>query len=151
MMIKVCNVVGARPNFMKMAPIVHALQRRGIDQKLVHTGQHYDARMSDVFFEELGMPRPDVYLNVGSDSHARQTGAIMVAFEPTCLEVRPALVVVSGDVSSTVAAALVASKLRIAVAHVEAGLRSFDRDMPEEITRIVTDHVSDLLFATEES
>jgi UDP-N-acetylglucosamine 2-epimerase (non-hydrolysing) len=151
MMIKACNVVGARPNFMKMTPIVHELERRGVEQTLVHTGQHYDARMSDVFFDELGMPKPDVFLGVGSDSHAKQTAAIMVAFESTCQEIRPDLVVVSGDVDSTLAAALVAAKLQIPLADVEAGLRSFDRAMPEEVNRVVTDRVSDLLFASEES
>jgi len=150
-MLKVCNVVGARPNFMKMAPIVLELQRRGLSQTLVHTGQHYDARMSDVFFDELGMPKPDLFLGVGSDSHAKQTAAIMVAFEAACLEQQPDLVIVSGDVNSTVAAALVAAKLQIPLAHVEAGLRSFDRAMPEEINRVVTDRISDLLFASEES
>src|SRR3954453_11270718 len=131
--VRICNVVGARPNFMKMAPVVRELARRGGDQVLVHTGQHYDAAMSEVFFEELGMPRPDVHLGVGSDTHARQTAAIMVAFEAICKERRPDLVIVSGDVNSTLAAALVAPKLGIPLAHVEAGLRSFDRTMPEEI------------------
>ena len=147
---RVCNVVAARPNFMKMAPVVLELQKRGVDQFLVHTGQHYDANMSDVFFEELGMPRPDVHLGVGSGSHAVQTAAVLTAFETTCLERKPTLVVVAGDVNSTIAAGLAATKLRIPVAHVEAGLRSFDRAMPEEINRILTDHLSDLLFATEE-
>jgi len=147
---RVCNVVAARPNFMKMAPVVLELQKRGVDQFLVHTGQHYDANMSDVFFEELGMPRPDVHLGVGSGSHATQTAAVLTAFEATCLERKPTMVVVAGDVNSTIAAGLAATKLRIPVAHVEAGLRSFDRDMPEEINRILTDHLSDLLFATEE-
>jgi UDP-N-acetylglucosamine 2-epimerase (non-hydrolysing) len=148
---KICVVVGARPNFMKMTPVVRELVRRGIPPVLVHTGQHYDANMSDVFFAELGMPRPDVHLGVGSDSHARQTAAVMVGVESVCLERRPDLVLVAGDVNSTVAAALVASKLHIPVAHVEAGLRSGDRTMPEEINRVVTDHVSDLLFASEPS
>ncbi len=147
---RVCNVVAARPNFMKMAPVVLELQKRGVDQFLVHTGQHYDANMSDVFFEELGMPRPDVHLGVGSGTHATQTAAVLAAFEATCLERKPTIVVVAGDVNSTIAAGLAATKLRIPVAHVEAGLRSFDRDMPEEINRILTDHLSDLLFATEE-
>lgn len=148
---RICNVVGARPNFMKMAPVVLELMARGFDQLLVHTGQHYDANMSDVFFDELGMPRPDVHLGVGSDSHARQTAAVMVGFEAVCREHNPDLVVVAGDVNSTVAASLVATKLHIAVAHVEAGLRSGDRTMPEEINRVVTDHISDLLFASEPS
>jgi UDP-N-acetylglucosamine 2-epimerase (non-hydrolysing) len=147
----VCSVVGARPNFMKMAPVVKELARRGIRQTLVHTGQHYDAAMSEVFFEELGMPRPDVHLGVGSDTHARQTAAVMVAFEDVARDVRPDLVLVSGDVNSTLAAALVAAKLGIALGHVEAGLRSFDRSMPEEVNRIVVDHASTLLFASEPS
>ncbi len=147
----ICNVVGARPNFMKIAPIVAELQRRGLPQFLVHTGQHYDTNMSKVFFDELGMPRPDVDLGIGSDSHARQTARVMMAFEDICLERRPDLVMVAGDVNSTLAAALVASKLRIPVAHVEAGLRSFDSTMPEETNRILTDHISDLLFTTETS
>lgn len=146
---RVCNVVAARPNFMKMAPVVLELRQRGVDQFLVHTGQHYDANMSDVFFEELGMPRPDVHLNVGSGTHASQTAAVLVAFETTCLERKPDVVVVAGDVNSTLAAALAASKLRIPVAHVEAGLRSFDRAMPEEVNRVLTDHLSNFLFVTE--
>ena len=147
---RVCNVVAARPNFMKMAPVVLELQRRGVEQFLVHTGQHYDANMSDVFFEELGMPRPDVHLGVGSGSHAVQTAAVLTAFEATCLERKPDMVVVAGDVNSTLACALTAAKLHIPVAHVEAGLRSFDRTMPEEINRVLTDHMSALLFATED-
>ena len=147
---RVCNVVAARPNFMKMAPVVLELIARGVDQFLVHTGQHYDANMSDVFFEELGMPRPDVYLGVGSGTHATQTAAVLAAFEATCLERQPDLVVVAGDVNSTLAAALAASKLQIPVAHVEAGLRSFDRTMPEEVNRVLTDHLSDYLFVTED-
>ncbi len=146
---RVCNVVAARPNFMKMAPVVLELRRRDVDQFLVHTGQHYDANMSDVFFEELGMPRPDVHLGVGSGTHAAQTAAVLAAFETTCLERKPDVVVVAGDVNSTLAAALAAAKLRIPVAHVEAGLRSFDREMPEETNRVLTDHLSDLLFVTE--
>lgn len=146
---KVIVVVGARPNFMKAAPIVHALQQAGITPALVHTGQHYDRRMSDSFFEELGLPRPDAYLGVGSDSHARQTARVMIAFEEECLARSPDLVVVVGDVNSTLACALVARKLGIAVAHVEAGLRSFDAGMPEETNRVLTDHMSDLLFTTE--
>lgn len=147
----ICNVVGARPNFMKMTPVIHALNQRHIPQMLVHTGQHYDAGMSQVFFDELGLPRPDVYLNIGSDSHARQTARIMIEFEQVCLQHQPSMVVVCGDVNSTIAAALVAAKLNIPVAHVEAGLRSFDRTMPEEINRVLTDHISDLLFTTEAS
>jgi UDP-N-acetylglucosamine 2-epimerase (non-hydrolysing) len=147
----VCNVVGARPNFMKMAPVVLELKRRRIPQFLVHTGQHYDAGLSQVFFRDLGIPQPDVHLGVGSDSHARQTARIMTAFEEICRERKPDLVIAGGDVNSTLAVALVASKSRIPLAHVEAGLRSFDRSMPEEVNRVVTDHLSDLLFTTEES
>ncbi len=147
----VCNVVGARPNFMKMAPVVLELKRRRIPQFLVHTGQHYDEGLSQVFFRDLGLPQPDVDLGVGSDSHARQTARIMTAFEELCRERKPDLVIAGGDVNSTLAVALVASKSRIPLAHVEAGLRSFDRSMPEEVNRVVTDHLSDLLFTTEES
>ncbi len=147
----ICNVVGARPNFMKMAPVVNEQRLRGFTQVCVHTGQHYDEQMSQVFFDELHLPRPDLYLGVGSDTHARQTARIMTELEAFFLGSRPDLVVVAGDVNSTLAASLAAAKLQIAVAHIEAGLRSFDRTMPEEINRIVTDHVSDLLFTTEES
>lgn len=147
----ICTIVGARPNFVKMAPIIHEINRRGLPQVFVHTGQHYDAKMSTVFFDELGMPRPDVYLGVGSGSHAEQTARVMTAFEAVLLEHRPELVVVAGDVNSTLACALTASKLHIPVAHVEAGLRSFDREMPEEINRVLTDHIADLLFVTEPS
>lgn len=150
-MIKICTVVGARPNFMKMAPVILELNRRGLRQFCVHTGQHYDAQMSTVFFDELGMPKPDAFLGVGSCSHAEQTARIMVSFEKLCLEQHPTLVVVAGDVNSTLACALVAAKLHIPVAHVESGLRSFDRSMPEEINRIVTDHLSSILFTTEPS
>jgi UDP-N-acetylglucosamine 2-epimerase (non-hydrolysing) len=136
---------------MKMAPIVLELRRRGIPQILVHTGQHYDPGMSRVFFEELGLPEPDIYLGVGSDTHARQTASIMTGIEGVFRERRPDLVVVAGDVNSTLAAALVSAKESIPLAHVEAGLRSFDRGMPEEVNRVVTDHLSDLLFTTEES
>jgi UDP-N-acetylglucosamine 2-epimerase (non-hydrolysing) len=146
-------VVGARPNFMKIAPIVRGLapHASAIATRLVHTGQHYDAAMSEVFFGQLGIPRPDVDLGVGSDTQARQTAAIMTAFEPIVRDWQPDMVVVVGDVNSTLACTLVASKLGVQVAHVEAGLRSFDRQMPEEINRIVTDHLSDLLFVTEQS
>ena len=144
----VVHVTGARPNFPKAAPVLAALERRGLQQLLVHTGQHYDERMSEVFFRQLGIPTPDVNLGVGSGSHANQTAAIMVAMEELLLERRPAMVVVYGDVNSTVAAALVAAKLGIPTAHVEAGLRSFDLSMPEEINRIVTDRLADLLLAT---
>ena len=142
----VLHVVGARPNFMKAAPVYRALARAGFDQVLVHTGQHYDAQMSDVFFQTLEIPAPDESLNVGSGSHAQQTAAIMSKFEPVVLARKPDIVLVYGDVNSTVAAALVCAKLGIRIAHVEAGLRSFDREMPEEINRLVTDQLSDLLF-----
>jgi UDP-N-acetylglucosamine 2-epimerase (non-hydrolysing) len=145
----ICNVVGARPNFIKMAPVILKQKRRGLDQITVHTGQHYDTQMSDVFFKTLGMPQPDFDLGVGSGSHAEQTARIMIGFEEICLERKPALVVVGGDVNSTLACALVAAKLLIPVAHVESGLRSFDRSMPEEINRILTDHIASLLFTTE--
>ena len=148
----ILHVAGARPNFMKIAPIMAAFgESNAFRQTLVHSGQHYDEAMSRVFFEELGIPRPDVDLGVGSGSHASQTARVMIEFEKVVLEARPDLVLVVGDVNSTVACALVAAKLGIAVAHVEAGLRSFDWSMPEEINRVVTDRLSDLLFTTEES
>jgi UDP-N-acetylglucosamine 2-epimerase (non-hydrolysing) len=141
------HVVGARPNFMKAAPVMRALaEKPGLRQILVHTGQHYDQNMSDVFFRELEIPEPDFNLAVGSGTHAAQTGQIMMRFEPVVQKARPDLVLVYGDVNSTIAAALVCSKLGIAVAHVEAGLRSFDRGMPEEINRLLTDQIADLLF-----
>ena len=146
---KVVCVVGARPNFMKMAPVIDALSRAGRRPFVVHTGQHYDRNMSEVFFDQLGMPRPDVDLGVGSDSHARQTARVMEGFEQICSAQHPDLVLAGGDVNSTLAVALVASKLLVPVGHVEAGLRSFDRTMPEEINRVLTDHVSELLFTTE--
>ncbi|NUN13761.1 MAG: UDP-N-acetylglucosamine 2-epimerase (non-hydrolyzing) [Myxococcales bacterium] len=146
----VINVVGARPNFMKIAPLVRALSGVGVDQLLVHTGQHYDEAMSRIFFEDLQMPTPDVYLGVGSGSHAEQTARVMIDFEKVCLEHKPAMVIVVGDVNSTIACALVAAKLGIRVAHVEAGLRSFDRRMPEEINRVLTDRISDFLFTPSE-
>jgi UDP-N-acetylglucosamine 2-epimerase (non-hydrolysing) len=143
----IVHVVGARPNFMKVAPVHRALaSRAGVRQSLVHTGQHYDANMSDVFFRELDMPAPDVNLEIGSGSQAVQTAEVMKRFEPVILERKPDWVLVYGDVNSTVAAALVCAKLLIKVAHVEAGLRSFDRTMPEEINRLVTDQLADLLF-----
>lgn len=147
-MVKLLNIVGARPNFMKMAPIIAAIQRRAteVTQTLVHTGQHYDEAMSASFFRDLGMPAPDINLEVGSGTHAQQTARVMLAFEPVLSEQKPDWVVVVGDVNSTLACALVARKLGIKVAHVEAGLRSFDRDMPEEINRILTDQLSDLLL-----
>ena len=144
----VAHVVGARPNFMKAAPVLGALDAAGVAQRLIHTGQHYTAGMSDVFFAELGLPEPDVNLGVGSGSHGTQTGALMVALERELAANRPALVVVYGDVNSTLAAALVAAKMGIAFAHVEAGLRSFDRAMPEEVNRVVTDLLADVLFTT---
>jgi UDP-N-acetylglucosamine 2-epimerase (non-hydrolysing) len=144
---KITHVVGARPNFMKAAPVMAALGKRtNVRQILVHSGQHFDANMSDVFFDQLGMQQPDVNLQVGSGTHAQQTAEIMSRFEPVVMEQRPDLVLVYGDVNSTVAAALVCSKLRVPVGHVEAGLRSFDRAMPEEINRVITDQISDLLF-----
>ncbi len=145
---RVAHIVGARPNFMKAAPVIRALEAGGVDQVLIHTGQHYDAAMSDVFFAELGLPEPDLNLAVGSGTHAGQTAALLVALEGAFDRTDPGLVVVYGDVNSTLAAALVASKLGIAVAHVEAGLRSFDDSMPEEINRRVTDVLSTLLFVT---
>jgi len=145
--VKILHVVGARPNFMKVAPILAQLKKRpSVEQVLVHTGQHYDAKMSDVFFQDLGMPAPDAHLGVGSGSHAQQTAKIMVEVEPVILREEPDVVVVAGDVNSTVAVALVAAKLGVAVAHIEAGLRSWDWRMPEEINRVLTDRMSDLLF-----
>lgn len=147
---KIVNIVGARPNLMKIAPLMEVMRRTpGVDPILVHTGQHYDERMSELFFRELEIPAPDHYLGVGSGTHAQQTAQVMVRLEPLFKELRPDLVLVVGDVNSTLAAALVASKLGILLAHVEAGLRSFDRSMPEEVNRIVTDALSDLLFTTE--
>jgi len=143
---KVLHVVGARPNFMKVAPVYRALAMRGAKQTLVHTGQHYDSQMSDVFFKTLEIPDPDESLNVGSGSHAQQTAAIMSRFEPVVLERKPDIVLVYGDVNSTAAAALVCAKLGIRIGHVESGLRSFDRTMPEEINRLVTDQLADVLF-----
>lgn len=146
--IKIAGVVGARPNFMKIGPLAEALRGRPdrYEFVLVHTGQHYDEMLNEVFFRELGLPRPDVHLGVGSGSHGEQTARIMLGFEKALSEIAPHLVVVVGDVNSTLAASLVASKLGIAVAHVEAGLRSRDRRMPEEINRVVTDHLSDILY-----
>jgi UDP-N-acetylglucosamine 2-epimerase (non-hydrolysing) len=145
-------VAGARPNFMKLAPLVAALNREpDFAPFIVHTGQHYDDQMSGQFFRDLSMPAPKFNLNVGSGSHAQQTAEILKRFEPVVLEEKPEGVVVVGDVNSTLACALVAKKLQIPVIHVEAGLRSFDRGMPEEINRLVTDAISDLLLVTEES
>lgn len=149
-MLKILNIVGARPNFMKIAPIVREMKRREKDflPLLVHTGQHYDAAMSDSFFTDLGIPAPDFHLEVGSATHAVQTARIMMAFEPVVLQEKPDWVVVVGDVNSTIACALVCAKLGVKVAHVEAGLRSRDRTMPEEINRLLTDQISELLLTT---
>lgn len=144
-------VVGARPNFMKIAPIMAAFEEKRISAKLVHTGQHYDPAMSDSFFDQLGIPRPDVNLEVGSATHAVQTADIMRAFEPVLDNEKARAVLVVGDVNSTIACALVAAKKGVKVIHVEAGLRSYDRGMPEEINRVLTDQISDLLFTTERS
>jgi len=151
-MLKILNIVGARPNFMKIAPIVREMRRRDAEftPLIVHTGQHYDEAMSDSFFVDLGIPKPDFHLEVGSASHAVQTARIMTAFEPVVLQEKPDWVLVVGDVNSTIACALVCAKLGVKVAHVEAGLRSRDRTMPEEINRILTDAISDLLLTTSE-
>ncbi|HEX9983075.1 MAG TPA: UDP-N-acetylglucosamine 2-epimerase (non-hydrolyzing) [Thermoanaerobaculia bacterium] len=147
---KLLHVVGARPNFMKAAPVLQALAARGTQQVLVHTGQHYDAKMSDIFFQHLGMPAADVNLGVGSASHTVQTAEVMTRFEPVIAEHRPDWVLVYGDVNSTMAAALVCAKMLVKVAHVEGGLRSGDRTMPEEINRLVTDAIADLLLTPSE-
>lgn len=149
---KILNVVGARPNFMKMAPIIAAIERRAgeVSQVLVHTGQHYDETMSASFFRDLLMPAPNINLEIGSGTHAEQTALVMLAFEPVLVAEKPDWVVVVGDVNSTLACALTAAKLGIKVAHVEAGLRSFDRAMPEEINRVLTDRISDLLLTPSE-
>jgi UDP-N-acetylglucosamine 2-epimerase (non-hydrolysing) len=149
---RIACVCGARPNFVKLAAVVEAMRpHRELRPFVVHTGQHYDERLSAAMFEDLALPRPDFHLEVGSGSHAMQTAEVMQRFEPVVLEERPDLVLVVGDVNSTVACSLVAAKLGIAVAHVEAGLRSFDRSMPEELNRVVTDALSDLLFVSEPS
>ena len=149
---KILIVVGARPNFMKVAPLMRALKNNGgFETILVHTGQHYDKKMSEVFFNDLEIPQPDFNLNVGSGTHSIQTARIMEKFEDVCSKSNPDLVIVVGDVNSTMACAIVAKKLHIKVAHIEAGLRSNDRDMPEEINRLVTDSISDYFFVTEES
>jgi UDP-N-acetylglucosamine 2-epimerase (non-hydrolysing) len=151
-MIHISAVVGARPNFMKMAPLLEEIRRRpGVAARLIHTGQHYSPEMSATFFDELDIPAPDVNLDVGSGSHTVQTAGVMLKLEPEFLDHRPDIALVVGDVNSTAAAALVAAKLGIPVAHVEAGLRSFDRRMPEEINRLVTDALSNYLFASEPS
>lgn len=147
---RLLHVVGARPNFMKIAPVLRAVDAQAsaqgldVEQLLVHTGQHYDERMSEVFFQDLGLPRPDIFLGIGSGSHAEQTARVLTALEKVVLEHRPQVVVVAGDVNSTLAAALVAAKAVIPIAHVESGLRSFDMTMPEEVNRIVTDRLSAL-------
>ena len=147
-MLKVINVVGARPNFMKVAPVVGAMRRRAreFQSLVVHTGQHYDAQMSDAFFRDLELPAPDIHLGVGSGTHAAQTANVMLRFEPVVARERPDWVLVVGDVNSTLACALVCAKLCVPVAHVEAGLRSRDRTMPEEINRVLTDQIADLLL-----
>lgn len=153
--LKLCLVAGARPNFMKIAPLIRAIKKNNlkksnkiplIDFLLVHTGQHYDYEMSDIFFKDLEIPKPDIFLNIGSGSHGEQTGKVMISFEQVLLKEKIDMVVVVGDVNSTIACALVATKLHVPVAHVEAGLRSFDRTMPEEINRLLTDQISDYLF-----
>jgi UDP-N-acetylglucosamine 2-epimerase (non-hydrolysing) len=150
--IRLLSVVGARPNYMKMAPLLHELSKQAeFESLLVHTGQHYDDAMSEVFFQDLDIPKPIVNLQVGSASHAVQTAEILKRFEEVCYQLHPNLVIVAGDVNSTLACSLAAVKLQIPTAHIEAGLRSFDRSMPEEINRLVTDSISDLLFTTEES
>ncbi len=149
---KIVVVAGARPNFMKISPLIKEIEKsKDIEYFLVHTGQHYDEKMSDLFFKELDIPIPDINLGVGSSSHACQTADIMKAFEPVVIEQNPDMVLVVGDVNSTIACGLVAVKMGIKLVHVEAGLRSFDRAMPEEINRMLTDCISDYLFCTEQS
>lgn len=150
---KIISVVGARPNFMKIAPLHFEFKKynKEINHLICHTGQHYDEKMSKIFFDELGLPKPDFYLGIGSGSHAVQTAGVMVAFEKVLLQEKPDLIIVAGDVNSTIACSLVAKKMHIQVAHVEAGLRSFDWEMPEEINRILTDTISDYLFVSEKS
>jgi UDP-N-acetylglucosamine 2-epimerase (non-hydrolysing) len=157
--LKIVVVAGARPNFMKVAPLIKAFdahnrqrgnERSGIEYLLIHTGQHYDVEMSGTFFKELGLPQPDISLGVGSGTHAAQTAGILVKFEKVCISEQPDWVVVVGDVNSTMACTLAAVKVGVKVAHVEAGLRSFDRSMPEEINRVVTDSIADLLFTPSE-
>ena len=152
---KVTIIAGARPNFMKIAPVIHAIQRaqsqgKNISYRLVHTGQHYDKNMSDTFFEELNIPQPDVNLGVGGGTQAEQTAGIMIAFEKDLMANPTDLVIVVGDVTSTMACSIVAKKLNTKVAHIEAGIRSWDLTMPEEINRMVTDSVADLYFTTSE-
>jgi UDP-N-acetylglucosamine 2-epimerase (non-hydrolysing) len=149
--VNLLHIVGARPNFMKVAPVLRALRNRvHVHQTLIHTGQHYDVNMSDIFFPQLDIPPPDVNLAVGSGSHAKQTADIMIRLEPILLQHTPDVVLVYGDVNSTIATSLVCAKLGFRVGHVEAGLRSFDRTMPEEINRLVTDQLADLLFTPSE-
>ena len=147
MSMKIHLIAAARPNFMKIAPLYHALKaKKGLEPVVVHTGQHYDLNMSDVFFEDLRLPAPDIHLGVGSGSHAEQAGQVMMAYKKVLIEKKPDLVIVVGDVNSTMAATLAAVKLGVKVAHLEAGLRSFDRTMPEEINRLVTDALADILW-----
>jgi len=149
---RIVSVVGARPNFMKIAPLEREFQKiQGVEHLIVHTGQHYGEVMNDVFFRQLGLPEPTRHLGVGSGKHGEMTGKIMIMFEQVCEDLKPSMVIVVGDVNSTLAASLVAKKLLIPVSHVEAGLRSFDETMPEEINRRLTDHLSDLLFVSEPS
>jgi UDP-N-acetylglucosamine 2-epimerase (non-hydrolysing) len=151
-LITIISVVGARPNFMKIAPLVRVFKRyEHVRHMIVHTGQHYDAAMSDVFFQDLEIPTPDIFLGVGSGTHAEQTAKVMVAFERVVNDLKPDAVIVVGDVNSTLACSLVCAKMSVPVAHVEAGLRSFDRAMPEEINRLVTDAIADWLFVSEPS
>lgn len=144
-------IAGARPNFVKIAPLIKEMKSYDLKFKLIHTGQHYDFNMSEVFFKDLGIPEPDIHLNVGLTSNVVQTAQIMIELDKVVQNEKPSLVVVVGDVNSTLAGALVAKKLNIKVAHIEAGLRSFDQTMPEEINRILTDQLSDFLFTTEKS
>src|ERR1700756_5029058 len=149
--LRIMNIVGARPNLPKIAPLMREMKRHGeIEPVLVHTGQHYDDELNDIFFRQMGIPAPDVNLEVRSASHAVQTAEILKRVEPVLIDYQPNVVVVVGDVNSTIAVALAAAKLGIRIAHVEAGLRSFDRSMPEEINRVLTDALADYLFVTEE-
>jgi UDP-GlcNAc3NAcA epimerase len=148
---KVLTIVGARPQFIKVAPVARAMAAAGVAEVLVHTGQHYDHNMSDVFFSDLGIPKPAVNLGIGSGGHGMQTGRMLEFLELALMEQRPEWVLVYGDTNSTLAGALASAKVHVPVAHVEAGLRSFNRRMPEEVNRVVTDHLSDLLFAPSEA